>query len=133
MLEKSKINPEGIAAIGISGQQLGCAPMKKDGTLLSDTSMIWYDSRAVKQAQRFLSYVGEEKWYQLTGGGLRPENYSGPKIAWIKENQPEIYKKADVFIGTKDYLNFRMTGNINGRICRSHGLCSHGYPQMGIR
>jgi xylulokinase len=121
VLEKSKVNPKDIAAIGISGQQLGCAPMKKDGTLLSDTSIIWYDSRAVEQAQRFLKNVGEDKWYQLTGGGLRPENYSGPKIAWIKENQPEVYKQADVFIGTKDYLNFRMTGNIFAEYAEATG------------
>ena len=121
VMEKSKINPKNIAAIGISGQQLGCAPMTKEGELLTDTSIIWYDSRATEQATRFLNSVGEDTWYQLTGGGLRPENYAGPKIAWIKENQPEIYKKADVFIGTKDYLNYRMTGEIFAEYAEATG------------
>lgn len=121
VMEKSGIDAKKIAAIGISGQQLGCAPMTKDGELLKDTSIIWYDSRSLEQANRFLEKVGKSKWYQMTGGGLRPENYAGPKIAWMKENEPDIYKKADVFIGTKDFLNYRMTGEIFAEYAEATG------------
>ncbi len=121
VIEKSKINPKDILVIGISGQQCAAAPMKKDGTLLSETSMIWYDSRSAEQAKRYLDTYGEIEWFQKTGGGLRPDTYSGPKIAWIKENQPEVYQAADVFIGVKDYLNFRMTGEINAEYAEATG------------
>lgn len=121
VMEKSGINPKDIAAIGISGQQCACAPMTKDGELLSETSMIWYDSRSADQAKRYLENYGETEWYRATGGGLRPDTYSGPKIAWIKENQPEIYEKADVFIGTKDYLKYRMTGTITAEYAEATG------------
>lgn len=121
VMEKSGVDPKDIAAIALSGQQCACAPMKKDGELLTETSMIWYDSRSAPQAQRFLETFGESRWYMATGGGLRPDTYSGPKIAWIKENMPEVYDKTDVFIGTKDYLNFRMTGNISAEYAEATG------------
>lgn len=121
VIEKSKINPKDILVIGISGQQCAAASMKRDGTLLSETSMIWYDSRSAEQARRYLDTYGEIEWFQKTGGGLRPDTYSGPKMAWIKENQPELYRATEVFIGVKDYLNFRMTGEINAEYAEATG------------
>jgi len=121
VIEKSGIDPKNIAVIGISGQQCSCTPMKKNGEVLMETSMIWYDSRSAEQAKRYLDTLGENNWYQKTGGGLRPDTYSGPKMAWIKENHPDIYQKADLFIGVKDYLNFRMTGVINAEFAEQTG------------
>lgn len=111
VLVEGGVKKEEIACISFSGHMLGCVPVSKNGELLRPKVPIWSDSRAVYQAKILLEKAGGyEKWYRLTGGGLRPENYSVSKILWIKENEPEVYRKTYKFLGTKDYIICRLTG-----------------------
>lgn len=110
VLEKTKIDPNEIVALAVSGHSLGALPIGYNGKLLCEYVPIWNDSRAKKQARSFFESVSEEEWYLSTGNGFPPELYSIFKILWYKENMPEIYENTDKFIGTKDYINYRMTG-----------------------
>ncbi|MCT4606557.1 MAG: FGGY-family carbohydrate kinase [Marinisporobacter sp.] len=110
LLMKVNIDKNDIEGIGISGHSLGVVPIDQDGNLLRDTTPIWSDGRAVVQAQKFFQKVDEEKWYMTTGNGFPAPLYSIFKIMWYKDNEPEMFKKVDKFIGTKDYINFMLTG-----------------------
>ena len=68
------------------------------------------DSRAREQAKRFFSNIDENSWYMNTGNGFPAALYGIFKIMWLKDHCPEIYEKAAVFLGTKDYVNLKMTG-----------------------
>ncbi len=109
LLETGKINPSDICSIAISGHSLGVVPLGNDG-LLSSRVPIWNDSRAVKQAETFFKSIDEKDWYMTTGNGFPAPLYSIFKLMWIRENQPEIYNRTEKFIGTKDYLNYMLTG-----------------------
>lgn len=100
-----------IAAIAISGHSLGIVPIGKGG-LLSDRVPIWSDSRADQEAERFFRSVDEKEWYLTTGNGFPAPLYSIFKLMWVKEHTPEVYQAADKFVGTKDYLNYMLTGEI---------------------
>jgi len=110
LMDKTKINKKDIACISISGHGMGIVPVDKKGTLLRKTTPIWLDSRALVQAKRILDKVGFENWYKITGAGLRPENYAAFKIMWYQDNEPDMFKKTYKFLGTKDFINLRMTG-----------------------
>ena len=110
LLSESDIDREAIAAIGISGHSLGVVPLDKDGNLLRDRVPIWSDSRPDKQAPAFFEKVSESRWYLTTGNGFPPPLYTVFKIMWLRDNEPELFEKIDKVIGTKDYINFRMTG-----------------------
>lgn len=110
LISETNINPENICCMSISGHGMGIVPVDKDFNLLRKTTPIWFDSRAVKQTQSVMEKIGFEKWYQITGAGLRPENYAVFKLMWYKEFEPEMFAKTYKFLGTKDFINLKMTG-----------------------
>lgn len=110
LLSKTDISPENIVSLAVSGHSLGALPIGYNGKLLCEYVPIWSDARASAEAEEFFSRVSEEEWYLSTGNGFTPELYSIFKILWYKNNMPEVYENTDKFIGTKDYINYKMTG-----------------------
>ncbi len=122
----------GILGIGLSGHSMSVAPIGSDGSPLTDRTPIWSDRRAGAQVDEFFSAVDRNEWYSVTGNGQDPRMYSVAKLMWMRESLPEIYKKADKFVGTKDYINFRLTGRIAtdpsyASGCGLYSLPDHGY------
>jgi xylulokinase len=112
LLSKAGINANDIAALACSGHSLGVVPLDKEGRLLAGQVPIWNDSRAIAEAKKVFAVLKEEDWYMKTGNGFPAPLYAAFKIRWYKDNKPELYNAASVFIGTKDYLNYRLTGVI---------------------
>ena len=112
LLKKTGVDKDDIYCCGISGHSLGAVPLDKCGNLLRESTPIWSDTRAVQQADNFFKTYDENKWYSITGNGFTPAMYSAFKILWYKENEPDMYGKIDKVIGTKDYINFKLTGKI---------------------
>ncbi len=110
LLEKSGVKPSDVAGLSISGHSLGVIPVDKDGALLRDKTPIWSDARAREQAKKFFSGYSFDEWYMKTGNGFPAELYAIFKIMWYKDNEPEVYAKTYKFLGTKDYINYRLTG-----------------------
>jgi xylulokinase len=113
LMEESSVDKNDIYCCGISGHSLGSVPMDKDGNLLREYTPIWSDTRAVQQSDEFFKTYNEDKWYQITGSGFTPAMYTAFKIMWYRDNEPEMYKKIDKVIGTKDYVNYKLTGKIS--------------------
>jgi xylulokinase len=103
---------KGITSIAISGHSLGAVPIDKKGELLLDITPIWSDTRADRQAERFFKIINEDEWYKTTGNSFARECYPVFKILWYKDNYPEVFDKIDKIIGTKDFINYKLTGEI---------------------
>ncbi len=101
-----------VRGIGVSGHSLGALPVDAQGRLLCQQVPIWSDARATAQADRFFEKVDYRSWYERTGNGFPRELYSLFKIMWFRENDPALYEHTAKFIGTKDYVNLYLTGNI---------------------
>ena len=102
-----------IAAIGISYQMHGLVCVDKDGKLLRH-SIIWCDSRAVPYGDAAFQALGSEK---CLGHLLNsPGNFTAAKLAWVKENEPEIFDRIDKIMLPGDYIAFRLTGKIPGNM-----------------
>ena len=101
-----------IAAIAISGHSLGAVPISKKGELLLDLTPIWSDTRADKQAEKFFKIINEDDWYKTTGNSFARECYPVFKILWYKDNYPEVFDRIDKIVGTKDFINYKLTGEI---------------------
>jgi xylulokinase len=99
-----------IVGIGISGHSLGVVPLDKNGRLLRERTPIWSDARAGEQAARVFQHLPESEWYQLTGNGFPAGLYSSFKLMWFRDHEPEMFKQIAVVLGTKDYINFKLTG-----------------------
>ena len=112
LLEETKISSKEIACVSFSGQMLGCVPIDKSGGVLRESVIIWLDGRSHEEARYIRENMDEKKLYHITGASLRGESYSRAKIMWMKKNEPEIFKKVHKFLNCKDYVIYKLTGNI---------------------
>jgi len=104
-----KYNPEEIAAIGIAYQMHGLVVVDKDQQVLRD-SIIWCDSRAVEIGNNAFNAIGEEK--SLSHLLNSPGNFTASKLAWVKANEPEVFKKIDKVMLPGDFISMKLTGKI---------------------
>ena len=100
-----------VDAIGISGHMLGLLPMDNDGQALRP-AMIRRDTRAKDVARALEEQFGADYFYRVSGNVLTP-NLTLSKAVWLKENEPEAYEKTVKFLQCKDYLVYRLTGNMD--------------------
>ncbi|MDY5585078.1 MAG: FGGY family carbohydrate kinase [Arcanobacterium sp.] len=89
-----------IAAIGITHQRESFAPFTADGEPLGP-GILWLDGRAVDQIARY----GNSHIHELSGkpAGVTPALY---KMAWVSENRPELFEKADKIVDVLGYIVF---------------------------
>ncbi len=112
LLAAGVVDPRSIRGLAISGHSLGCVPLDRDGRLLRQRTPIWSDSRPVAQAAAFFENVDPIRWYRLTGNGFPPPHYTVFKMLWYRDHEPEMFARIDQVIGTKDYVNYRLTGRV---------------------
>lgn len=99
-----------IRAIGISYQMHGLVCVDRDLNVLRD-SIIWCDSRAVPYGERAFRDLGSE---QCLGHLLNsPGNFTAAKLAWVKENEPEVFDKIYKVMLPGDYLAMKLSGVAN--------------------
>jgi len=110
MLAQANVAPADVAVISFSGQMMGCLPLDRAGRPLRK-SIIWADQRAVEQAKRIEDALGMETIYRITGHRISAA-YSLAKVLWLRDNEPETFAQAAVFVHAKDYAVLRLTGAI---------------------
>lgn len=104
---------EQIKAIGISYQMHGLVCVDKNQQVLRD-SIIWCDSRAVPYGEKAFQHLGAE---QCLGHLLNsPGNFTAAKLAWVKENEPNLYEKIYKVMLPGDYIAMKLSGEINTTI-----------------
>ena len=99
-----------VAAISFSGQMMGCLCIDDKGEPIRN-ALIWADMRSVEQENKIRNNIDEFDFYKITGHRISP-SYSLTKLMWIKDNEPEAYKKTYKMLNAKDYIVYRLTGNI---------------------
>ncbi len=99
-----------IEGLAISGQSLGVVPVDDDGDLLREHTPIWSDTRARTQTEDFYERVDPEHWYMATGNGFPAECYAVFKAMWYRDHEPEMFRRVRWLLGSKDYVNLRLTG-----------------------
>jgi sugar (pentulose or hexulose) kinase len=112
LLEKSGAGPGDIACAALSGHSIVTVPISADGELLMEQVPIWCDMRAEGETKSFFEKISYDDWYLTTGAGDPPEGYSLFKLLWMKRHLPEVYGRTAVVLGSKDYVNYRLTGAV---------------------
>lgn len=107
VLAQSNIHPDHITAIGISYQMHGLVLVDNNLNVLRD-AIIWCDSRAVPYGNKAMKEIGEEKCLNHLLNS--PGNFTLSKLAWVKENEPEIFAQVKYMLLPGDYISMRMTG-----------------------
>lgn len=112
-LGKASVTGSDIAAIGISYQMHGLVCVDKQLNVLRD-SIIWCDSRAVAYGERAFQDLGAEK---CLGNLLNsPGNFTAAKLAWVRENEPDIYHNIYKVMLPGDYIAMKLSGEVSTTI-----------------
>ena len=96
-----------IGAVGISYQMHGLVCVDKNLNPLR-SSIIWCDSRSVDYGQRAFEKIGSDKCLSHTLNS--PGNFTAAKLAWVKENEPQLYKKIYKIMLPGDWIAAKLTG-----------------------
>ena len=107
--QKGGYSAQDIAAIGIAYQMHGLVLVDKDHHVLRD-SIIWCDSRAVQIGEEAFDAIGHEACLAHMLNSLG--NFTASKLAWVKQNEPDIYNKIDKVMLPGDYIAMKLTGEI---------------------
>lgn len=107
------VKGEDIKAIGISYQMHGLVCVDKDMNVLRP-SIIWCDSRAVPYGEKAFGEIGAEKC--LSHLLNSPGNFTAAKLAWVKDNEPDIFAKIYKIMLPGDYIAMKLSGTINTTI-----------------
>ena len=107
-MQKGNVNSEFIKAIGLSYQMHGLVALDKESKVLRP-SIIWCDSRAVSIGDRAFKEMGEERCLMQLFNS--PGNFTASKLKWIKDHEPDKYKKIDKIMLPGDYIAMKLTGN----------------------
>ena len=108
LLEQTGISAGDIACVSFSAQMMGCLLVDARGNPLRKM-LIWADSRSSAQEERMIRQLGMEQVYRTTGHRASA-SYSAAKLLWIKDNEPELYKKAYKMLHVKDFIILKLTG-----------------------
>jgi len=109
-LDQAGIPPEQVRAAAVSSQGETTITLDKNGQVIYP-AIVWLDNRAIEQAAFLAEAFGEEV-YDRTGIPEIVATWPACKILWLRQNEPEIFARADKFLLVQDYLIYRLTGRI---------------------
>jgi len=110
LLSQTGIPPERITAIGLDAQVDGVVPIDEGGKPLRP-AIIWMDRRAVAQCTAFAKSCDPQKVFQVTGLNL-DASHVAPKIRWLADNEPGLYRKAAHFLLAGSYAAYYLSGEL---------------------
>ena len=104
----AKLSAEEITCIGFSGQMHGAVMLDEQGSVVRP-ALIWCDVRTEKQCRDLTAKIGQERLIQLTCNPALA-NFTLTKLLWVRENEPQNWKRVRSLMLPKDYVRFRLTG-----------------------
>jgi xylulokinase len=100
-----------IAAVAACGQMHGTVLIDDAGNLARETAPLWNDKRTVGHVAAFEAENSSQSYLPETGNVATPA-WPGFKLQWIRDNDPEAYRRANAVLMPKDYVNFMLTGEV---------------------
>lgn len=97
-----------IAGIGAGGQMHGLVILDENDKVIRP-AILWNDGRTDKETDYLNNEIGKKKLSSLTAN-IAFAGFTAPKILWLKNNEPENFKKICKIMLPKDYLNYRLAG-----------------------
>lgn len=127
VLASSGIDPKEVAGVGLTGQMHGSVFLDKDGKVLRP-AILWCDQRTALECQQITEIVGFERIMRINCNPVLA-GFTAPKIQWVKNNEPEVYRNIDKVLLPKDYIRFCLTGNFATDVSDASGTSLFDVPQ----
>ena len=123
LLTAPEVEAASIIGVGTSGIGPCVLPIDADHQPLRPAILYGVDTRATEQMAAFERQLGVDDIVMRCGNVLTTQS-AGPKIAWIRDHEPDVYSRARAFVSSQSFLVARLTG----RVTLDHGTASYFHP-----
>ena len=110
LLTKAGISGADVAGIGLSGQMHGSVFLDRNGNVVRP-ALLWCDQRTARQCEWIEATVGFRTLADRTGNRALT-GFTAPKAVWLREEEPEHFERVAHLLLPKDYIRFRLTGEL---------------------
>jgi len=110
---------ERLAGIGLTGQMHSSVFLDKDNQVIRP-AILWCDQRTAKETKEITEKLGFDTLVQLTLNRALT-GFTLPKLLWLKNNQPNNYKKLKKLLVCKDYIRFLLTSEFATEVSDASG------------
>ena len=110
LIKQGGFRPDDIACVGFSGQMHGAVLLDQKNQVIRP-AIIWCDQRSAEQAQELADSIGVDRLIRAT---CNPPltNFTLTKLLWVRQQEPENWKRFRHLLLPKDYVRFRLTGEL---------------------
>ena len=97
-----------VLALSVSSFGEAGVPLDEQGRPLYPI-IVWHDTRTADAREWWEAHFGWDRLFAITG--LHPHHtYSLSKIMWLREHEPEAYRRLALWLSVSDYIAYRLTG-----------------------
>lgn len=97
-----------IVGISFGGQMHGLVVLDHEDNIIRP-AILWNDGRTGKETQYLNEYIGKDKLSEYTAN-IAFAGFTAPKILWMRENEPENFKRIEKIMLPKDYIAYKLSG-----------------------
>jgi xylulokinase len=101
---------ERLAGLAVTGQMHALVCLDRHRRLIG-RAIVLGDRRAAREAEELTSELGEA-WVHHTTGATLDASMPAPELRWLRRNQPDRFERSGSFLGCKDALRARLTGQL---------------------
>ena len=118
-----------VGAVGLTGQMHGLVLLDQTRQVLRP-AILWNDQRTQAQCDEIRSRVGRERLIQITGNDASA-GFTAPKILWVRDDEPEVYRQVSHVLLPKDYVRLMLTDRLPTRLTHRGRFCSISPSAIG--
>jgi len=115
-LMASGIDQKEIRCLSVSGQQHGLVALDGAGNLARSRSKLWNDFSTAEECGLLTERIGGPKRMIEEVGNTQRTGYTAPKILHMLRHEPEVYAESATFFLVHNYINWYLTGGVDGGI-----------------
>ena len=108
VLRSTGVSGAEIAAIGLTGQMHGLVLLDAADRVLRP-AILWNDQRTAAECDVIRSAVGSDRLVEITGNDALT-GFTAPKLVWVRDHEPEVWRRAAHVLLPKDYVRLHLTG-----------------------
>ena len=97
-----------VAAVGLTGQMHGLTLLDDRNAVLRP-AILWNDQRTAAECDAIREAVGRERLIAISGNDALT-GFTAPKLVWVREHEPEVWRRIAHVLLPKDYVRLRLAG-----------------------
>ncbi len=109
VLDSSGLTGSDVEAVGLTGQMHGAVLLDAAGDVLRP-AILWNDQRTAAECDEIRRAVGAERLIAVTGNDALT-GFTAPKLVWVRDHEPDVWRRVAHVLLPKDYLRLRLTGD----------------------